>query len=63
MREGLIDYLGPQDDVRSALARCDVYVLPSFYREGVPRTILEAMSMGTPHHHHGQSGLPGNSRA
>jgi len=40
-----IDYLGPLDDVRPAIAACSVYVLPS-YREGTPRSVLEAMSMG-----------------
>ncbi len=43
--EGLVRYLGRVDDVRSALANADVLVLPSFYREGVPRSVLEAMSM------------------
>ncbi|MDP3674469.1 MAG: glycosyltransferase family 4 protein [Novosphingobium sp.] len=40
-----LEYLGPQDDVRPALADSSVYVLPS-YREGTPRTVLEAMAMG-----------------
>jgi glycosyltransferase involved in cell wall biosynthesis len=39
-----IEYLGPLDDVRPALAMASVYVLPS-WREGTPRTVLEAMAM------------------
>lgn len=45
--EGVIEYLGYVDDVRPAIARASTYVLPT-YREGTPRSILEAMSMGRP---------------
>lgn len=41
-----IDYLGETSDVRPYLAACHVFVLPTFYREGVPRSILEAMATG-----------------
>ena len=41
-----IDYKGAMSDVRPALAACSVYVLPSAYREGTPRSVLEAMAMG-----------------
>nr|MBF0684008.1 glycosyltransferase family 4 protein [Pseudomonas sp.] len=47
IREGTIDYLGRLSDVRPAIADSSVYVLPS-YREGTPRTVLEAMAMGRP---------------
>ncbi len=46
-RDGVIDYLGRLEDVRPAIENCSVYVLPS-YREGTPRTVLEAMAMGRP---------------
>lgn len=47
VKEDTIDYLGKLSDVRSAIAESSVYVLPS-YREGTPRTVLEAMAMGRP---------------
>lgn len=43
--EGIIDYLGPLDDVRDEIANCHVLVLPS-YAEGLPRSVLEAMAAG-----------------
>ncbi|HZG09342.1 MAG TPA: glycosyltransferase family 4 protein [Allosphingosinicella sp.] len=45
--EGVIEYLGHADDVRPFLAGADCVVLPS-YREGLPRTLLEAAAMGKP---------------
>lgn len=45
IKEGVIEYIGRLKDVRPAIAGCSVYVLPS-YREGTPRTVLEAMAMG-----------------
>ena len=44
--EGVIEYLGSTNDVRPAIADTSVFVLPSAYREGTPRSILEAMAMG-----------------
>jgi glycosyltransferase involved in cell wall biosynthesis len=41
----VIDYLGEAADVRPFLQDSTVYVLPS-YREGTPRTVLEAMACG-----------------
>jgi len=40
-----VEDLGKLDDVRPALGGCSVYVLPS-YREGTPRSVLEAMAVG-----------------
>ena len=41
----ILKYWGKLTDVRPAIAESSVYVLPS-YREGTPRTVLEAMAMG-----------------
>jgi glycosyltransferase involved in cell wall biosynthesis len=40
-----VEMLGRLEDVRPAIAAASVYVLPS-YREGTPRSVLEAMAMG-----------------
>lgn len=40
-----VEHLGDLNDVRGAIAAANVCVLPS-YREGTPRAVLEAMSMG-----------------
>jgi len=45
--EGIIGYLGDTDDVRPYLENCDCVVLPS-YREGTPRSLLEAAAMELP---------------
>ncbi len=39
-------FRGRFSDVRPAISNCSVLVLPSYYREGVPRSVLEAMAMG-----------------
>ena len=44
---GVIEYLGHVDDVRLPLSEADVVVLPS-YREGLPRSLLEAAAMAKP---------------
>jgi glycosyltransferase involved in cell wall biosynthesis len=44
--EGVVNYLGATDDVRPHIAAADCVVLPSYYREGVPRSLLEAAAMG-----------------
>ena len=48
VKEGIVEYLGAVDDVRPTYANVNCIVLPSYYREGVPRALLEAASMGIP---------------
>lgn len=45
--EGVVRYLGVSDNVREEIAQADCVVLPS-YREGTPRTLLEAAAMARP---------------
>lgn len=46
-REGIVSYLGETQDIRPIIAQSSCIILPS-YREGIPRVLLEAMSMGKP---------------
>jgi glycosyltransferase involved in cell wall biosynthesis len=46
--EGLVEYLGTAADVRPLVTRHAVFALPSHYREGLPRSVLEAMAMERP---------------
>lgn len=46
--EGLVRYLGHTDDIRPFLEKVDCLVLPTYYREGVPRILLEGASMQLP---------------
>jgi glycosyltransferase involved in cell wall biosynthesis len=46
--EGLLSYRGPLEDVRKAYRASDCVVLPTYYREGVPKSLLEAAAMGKP---------------
>lgn len=46
INDGVIEFFGRLDDVRPALEQSSVFVLPSAYPEGVPRTILEALAVG-----------------
>ena len=47
IKEGNIEYLGEVKSVQSILKSCKYYVLPS-YREGTPRSVLEALATGRP---------------
>lgn len=47
VNEGIVEYLGTTDDVRPFIAAASCVVLPS-YREGAPRTLIEAAAMARP---------------
>lgn len=47
VQEGIINYLGTTDNVAQIISDADCVVLPS-YREGTPRSLLEACAMAKP---------------
>jgi glycosyltransferase involved in cell wall biosynthesis len=46
--EGLVEWLGHRDDMPALLAQSNIVCLPSYYREGVPLTLIEAAACGRP---------------
>ena len=46
--DGVVEYLGETDDVRPFMQKATAIVLPSYYKEGVPRSLLEGAAMGRP---------------
>jgi len=47
-KEKIVKYLGTTDNVKQEIAKVNCIVLPSFYREGTPRTLLESAAMAKP---------------
>jgi glycosyltransferase involved in cell wall biosynthesis len=47
-RQGDITWLGRQNDIAHILHKTHIAVLPSYYREGLPKALLEAASCGKP---------------
>lgn len=45
---GVVEYVPETNEVEKYVAKCSVFVLPSYYREGIPKTLLEATAMGRP---------------
>jgi glycosyltransferase involved in cell wall biosynthesis len=41
---GIVEWLGPRQDMPEVLASCHVFCLPTWYREGLPKVLLEAMA-------------------
>ena len=48
IKTGIIEYAGFVKDVDQRIRESAVFVLPSYYREGVPRSTQEAMAIGRP---------------
>lgn len=46
--QGVVEYLGGKADVRPTLRQAHCIVLPTYYNEGTPRSLLEAGAMGRP---------------
>lgn len=46
--EGVATWVGQAEDVQALLANCHVACLPTYYREGVPKFLLEAMASARP---------------
>jgi glycosyltransferase involved in cell wall biosynthesis len=44
----VVSWVGPRRDIPELLAASDLFVLPSYLREGIPRSLLEAAAMGLP---------------
>lgn len=47
-KDGTVKYLGSISDVRKEIENSDCVVLPSYYGEGVPRSLMEASAMLRP---------------
>jgi glycosyltransferase involved in cell wall biosynthesis len=45
-REGVVQWLGHVDDMPALLREVDVMALPSYYREGVPKSLIEGAACG-----------------
>ena len=46
--ENGVNYLGNQDDMEKLFALTTIFVLPSYYPEGIPKVLLEAAASGLP---------------
>ena len=48
VQDGIVEYLGSTRDVRTYIEQSTCIVLPSYFREGVPRVLMEAAAMSRP---------------
>ena len=48
VKEGVVEWWGHRDDMREVFAACNIVCLPTYYREGLPKALLEAAASGRP---------------
>ena len=48
IEKGIVEYIPETDDVPSYVKKASIFVLPTYYREGIPKTLLEATAMARP---------------
>ncbi|MCC3670627.1 glycosyltransferase family 4 protein [Terrisporobacter mayombei] len=48
INNNIINFVNGTNDIKSYISKSRYFILPSYYPEGVPRAVLEAMSMGRP---------------
>lgn len=48
VEEGLIEWLGHVDDMQALFASVDIVILPSYYGEGLPKSLIEAAACALP---------------
>ena len=53
--EGTIEWWGYQKEMNKIYPRSSIVVLPSYYGEGIPKTLIEAAACGRGSHYHGSS--------
>lgn len=44
----IVEYIPETNEVEKYIAKSSIFVLPSYYREGIPRTLIEATAMARP---------------
>jgi glycosyltransferase involved in cell wall biosynthesis len=47
-REGVVEFVGHVEQMETRLKGVDIFALPSYYREGQPRSLIEAAAAGKP---------------
>jgi glycosyltransferase involved in cell wall biosynthesis len=47
-QEGIIEYLGVSDFIQKEISQAHIIVYPSYYREGIPKSLIESAAMSRP---------------